>query len=195
MKNTMMTALILSTISLSALAKDSAGQASAGKVANSTLLSISGAAAKKIFKTLAMKGDFIKLNSNTVGTLKSSPEIACLNVSGVDAYQCKILLASNGRAEQLKSFSVTPKTSQEALSIEAGGMNDYVNVKIVGEAAQLIMENLKGVKTTSVRHGSLITTVKMGDSIQCSKSAEVAVVTTCRFSVTANGNVEANFAR
>jgi hypothetical protein len=194
MKTLVMSALVLSAITSASFAKESAGSATAGNIGKSTLISISGAPAKKIYSILAMKGDFTRLNSNTVGTLKTSPEISCLNVSGVDAYQCKVKVASNGRAEEIK-FSETAKTTKEAILVEAGGMNDYANVTITGAAAKLIMDNLKAAKTTSKRTGSLITTTTMGESIQCTFSAEVALNYTCRFSVTANGNVEANFAR
>lgn len=195
MKNFIISTLFLSVLSTVAFAKESAGKASAGNIGKSTLLTISGAPAKKIYNTLAMKGDFIRLNSETVGTLKSSPEISCVNVNGLEAYQCKLLFSSNGRADEIKSFSVIAKETKEAVLVEAGGMNDYSNVSITGEAARVIMKNLTAAKTTSVRHGSLITTVTMGQSVQCSMSAEVAVVASCKFSVTANGNVEANFAR
>lgn len=195
MKTMILSALMVSSLLSTVHAKDSAGSATAGTIGKATLITISGAPAKKIYSVLAMKGDFVKLNTNTVGTLKSSPEISCLNVSGVDAYQCKLLVASNGRAEELKSFNVNAKETKEAILVEAGGMRDYANVTVTGEAAKLIMKNLTSAKTTSTRHGSLITTVTLGQSIQCSYTAEVALVYSCRFSVSANGNVEPNFAR
>lgn len=194
MKKMILASMVLSTLSYATFAKDSAGIVTSGSVGKSTLITISGAPAKKIFSSLAMKGDFKRLNSETVGTLKSSPEISCLNVTGVDAFQCKILIAANGNALAIKDFSITTATPK-AGTIDAGGMIDYTNVTIGGQAAQLLMKSLTEAKATSTRQGSLITSVRMGGSVTCTSSAEVALVTNCRLSVTSNGNVEANFAR
>lgn len=193
MKSTLLFAM-LSMLAFNSFAKDSAGILTAGSFGKSTLISIAGAPAQKIYSTLAMKGDFIKLNANTVGTLKSSPEISCLKISAVNAYECKLLISSSGNALDLNKYSLASKQPIKG-SVEAGGMSDYTNVKIGGPAALLLLKSLTNAKTTSVRHGSSITKIVKGGSVTCTSSLEVSQMVSCSLSVSANGNVEADLAR
>jgi hypothetical protein len=79
--------------------------------------------------------------------------------------------------------------------ISAGGMKDYANLTITGQAAKVIFDSMNDVASTSQRQGSLITTTKLGRDITCSLVAEVAMIYTCRLSIDSSGSANRNFQR
>jgi hypothetical protein len=201
MKKLLGTTLLLSTLSLSAFAGNGtkianpfSGEFKAGKVGTNLLLTLSGAPAKKAFQVLAGKGTSVRLNSNTVGILKTGSDVSCLSVSGVDAFECKLLLNSKGDAEKLESFKVEAAKTTVGYNT-VSGLNDYANMELTEVSTHTIYDFLKNAKKTTKRTGSLLTTRVSGLSVSCMNTAEVAVSTTCRLSISANGNVEGNFAK
>jgi hypothetical protein len=196
MKKLLASTIVLSVMSMNsfALANPFSGALTVGKVGTSTLITFSGAPAKSTFKVLAVKGDSVRLNSNTTGILKNGTDVSCLQVTGVDAYECKLLINSKGDSEKLTSYKMTASKKSEGFAT-GGGLNDYINLTLNGLAANDIAKNLKDAKTSSKRTGSLLTTSKSGLAIRCNTSAEVAISSVCQLSIQSNGNVDSNFLR
>lgn len=80
-------------------------------------------------------------------------------------------------------------------TISAGGMKDYANLTIKGQAAKVIFEAMNAVAVENIREGSLMTTTKLGKDITCTLSAAVVMNYSCRMSIDSSGGANRNFAR
>lgn len=92
-------------------------------------------------------------------------------------------------------MSVSAFSAQGNGVITAGGMNDYANLTIKGEAAKVIFDAMNDVPVTSKRDGSLMTTIKLGKEITCTQTAAFAINYTCRMSIDSSGGANRNFQR
>lgn len=193
MKKTLLSILALSTISFGAMAMGNpfSGPLLVGKTKSGILVSMYGYPAQKIFSTLAIKAQKSKTSDGKNALVKEGTDISCIKKESNGETNCRLLLNSKGDIEGQADLAVNDKKLVEGFAT-GGGMNDYVNVTLNSQAANELMKLLTDAKKTSKRTGSLLTTTKTGIAMACVGSAEVAVTTTCRISVNANGNVSGN---